>query len=381
MGTITLGLETYDDYLPVDRPSDLFLEGRRIFRLPPEKMARPPKIVIASGDPVMELPVRSRLLDLRIVKIPRALVIPGKLVVDIDRLAVPIDSFRKLMPRPVDLELDEFLENAKTLPGFVYHASSAHAGFGHFLLEAMSTLWAYDRVRERISFIIVNRHTHNYTPVIDAFDINAKKLRWMRKSKVFICENLILPAQSYILDKWISQQYGTVVAKVKRQALEGHPAGRTEPIYLSRRHAGKRRLDNEAQIETLFTRNGFRIVYPEQHDFAEQIRIFAAASVIAGPVGSGLYNAAFATRGTPRLILAPDQFYTRNDLLLTSLLDVPPTYLFGRSKADNRLDAMTADWDIDPAEVESALAGVLAGVSAATDSNGSTSAPTLPTPG
>jgi hypothetical protein len=60
----------------------------------------------------------------------------------------------------------------------------------------------------------------------------------------------------------------------------------------------RRRLINHAEIAEIAIGHGFEIVEAEKLPIGEQIRLFAEASVVAGPHGAGLTNIVFAPRGT-----------------------------------------------------------------------------------
>jgi tetratricopeptide (TPR) repeat protein/capsular polysaccharide biosynthesis protein len=74
-------------------------------------------------------------------------------------------------------------------------------------------------------------------------------------------------------------------------------------LYVSRLHQTQfRRMENEREIEDLLRRRGFEVIYPEQLSFAEQVRLFSEASVLAGAGGSNMINCIFAPRGAQILL-------------------------------------------------------------------------------
>ena len=74
-------------------------------------------------------------------------------------------------------------------------------------------------------------------------------------------------------------------------------------LYVSRLHQTQfRRMENEREIEDLLRRRGFEVIYPEQLSFAEQVRLFSQASVLAGAGGSNMINCIFAPRGAQILL-------------------------------------------------------------------------------
>jgi capsular polysaccharide biosynthesis protein len=74
------------------------------------------------------------------------------------------------------------------------------------------------------------------------------------------------------------------------------PGGRR--LYVSRRRAAARRIANEAELMPVLKHHGFEMIEPEAMSFEEQVRIFSAAAVVAGPHGAGFTNMLWCARGT-----------------------------------------------------------------------------------
>jgi capsular polysaccharide biosynthesis protein len=72
----------------------------------------------------------------------------------------------------------------------------------------------------------------------------------------------------------------------------------TRRLYISRSQASTRRVLNEEEIVALLKREGFEVATPENLDFAGQVQLFSAASIIVAPHGAGLANLLFSPRGT-----------------------------------------------------------------------------------
>jgi len=76
-------------------------------------------------------------------------------------------------------------------------------------------------------------------------------------------------------------------------------------LYVSRRRQTTfRRLINECVIEQLFVEHGFEVIYPETMPFADQVRAFNDASLVAGAAGSNMIGTIFCGAGTRILMLA-----------------------------------------------------------------------------
>lgn len=354
---------TYRDFVEVENVDDLFSGERVIYRAPVEPPLEIPAPLVAMGNLPRRRP-RTAAVPLHILAIPRALVLPGKIVVDLDRGMIPIDSFHKFVPSPHRLksagidparpDWESAAAAAKRLDGFTFHGGIAHTGFGHVLLEGFSTFWPFAMIRQFCKHVLVGRSMPKYEPFLTTMGVHAP----IRTKVPFLCDNLILPRQSFILDRYVSPRYFDIVRTV-REAVLSKGRQDPQPVYLSRRRASKRRLLNEAEIEEIFRARGFRIVEPETLPFADQIRLMAAAPVIAGPAGSALYNAVFAKPGVRRIILASERFFSANDQLLTTMLRTPPVYLLSSDYQENSKGPMFEDWTIDAEAVRRLLPNLL----------------------
>lgn len=70
-----------------------------------------------------------------------------------------------------------------------------------------------------------------------------------------------------------------------------------EKLWVSRQKSRRRRITNEEQLETILRHHDFRIVYPEDLGFQEQVELFKRARVVAGLHGAGLTNMVFMAPG------------------------------------------------------------------------------------
>jgi capsular polysaccharide biosynthesis protein len=95
--------------------------------------------------------------------------------------------------------------------------------------------------------------------------------------------------------------------------------GEGELLYLARKPFRKRKLINYAAIEALARARGFRVVYPEDYDFAEQVRMANAARFLLGPDGSQTFLAFFAKPGSKLCQLSHP--YTLGAQVVTGLFE------------------------------------------------------------
>jgi len=87
-------------------------------------------------------------------------------------------------------------------------------------------------------------------------------------------------------------------------------------IYVSRGDAAKRKVANEAELETMLRAAGFECLTLSERALDEQIHLFTHAEVIVAQHGAGLTNIMFARPGTrvvelyPRGFMAPSPYWT-----------------------------------------------------------------------
>jgi len=109
-----------------------------------------------------------------------------------------------------------------------------------------------------------------------------------------------LPARSETNPPW-------VIAYLRRRLLDNvDVSGPARHVYVTRgRSANNRTVVNDAAVGALLATRGFEAVDPGALSVTEQIRTFAAASVIVAPHGAALANLVFASPGASVVELFP----------------------------------------------------------------------------
>jgi hypothetical protein len=364
---VKLAIEDFASYRAVDSFADLTGPGSRLLRLPAEWMPHAP-MTIAGGQPTLRFDDGvTTPVELRCAKVARALCLRPGLIIDLDTQRVLPDIVRKPPPVPerVDVDLsplgigDSAVDwesvPAQTEPGPGLYADSWYVGYGHALLEGLSRCWALGHIERPSGVVVAHKAARSiYRPWFEALGVPAGELRSAHRAPLRV-DNLLVPSQSYVLDRGMSPRFHELTRRIAKRLGAASGCAR---LYVSRRDAPKRRLVNEAEIEAVFSEGGFRIYHPEEHTIEEQVRAFAGASVVAGPVGSSLYSVAFSPPQTRLLVLAPNDFYTPNDQILAAARDQGPAYAFGDDEREPG-NTMLADWHLDPALARVALERVL----------------------
>jgi len=82
----------------------------------------------------------------------------------------------------------------------------------------------------------------------------------------------------------------------------------SEYIYVGRKSgtSSGRRLINELNLVKTLLNIGFKVVYPEDYSFENQVLIFSMAKVVVGVSGSALQNCTFCQEGSTVIEICPD---------------------------------------------------------------------------
>jgi hypothetical protein len=100
-------------------------------------------------------------------------------------------------------------------------------------------------------------------------------------------------------------RFRPVLAEMRKRAARWY-SGDDGParVFLARKPHLRRQLVNAADIEAIAEAAGFVVVYPEEVDFKEQVRLVRNARYVVAPDGSALHLTLFSPPGTKLCILS-----------------------------------------------------------------------------
>lgn len=188
--------------------------------------------------------------------------------------------------------------------------------YGHWLIESLPRLLMVEKLYDISTLNIL---LFRKEPRIN--DVYVRSLHWLgvpEKNIIWIDHSAFVDHVVYptpvTIQPWIKseicvealERVATLVMKGERGALK--------KIYISRNSdSTDRKLVNEDEIIAIARSKGYVVVSCGDHDFEEQVRLFAGATHIIGNVGAGFVNMAFAPRGVRVLALTsplmPDNFF------------------------------------------------------------------------
>ena len=130
-------------------------------------------------------------------------------------------------------------------------------------------------------------------------------------------------------------------------AMYGIAMERSRRIYVRRGPADHRTIQGGAAVEEAFAARGFESVFPADLPFEQQIRLFASASHLAGPMGAGMANMGWAPPGCDVFMIDPgiaDTYFWDFSCLLQQRFN----WLFAGPVWGYSNDLARADFAVDP---------------------------------
>lgn len=176
---------------------------------------------------------------------------------------------------------------------------------GHFLVETLGRLWPLLQYKTPIQLYFhhwpgldVEAFKSNtmYQHIFAALGSDIKSLRLIDEEIKF--SNMMLPDAMSIYHSYMhpgmNMIYDKIIAFSASNTVE-----KSSKIFLSRsRWQENRRIHNEAMLDEIFDRLGYKIIYPEEMEAGALIQTIGGADFIAATDGSHAHLISFAAPGT-----------------------------------------------------------------------------------
>jgi len=172
-------------------------------------------------------------------------------------------------------------------------------------------------------------------------------LDFIADTETVFCPRLIVPmhiAPSGQHNEEIIRALRTLLVEYFCKQNPSRPQGL---VYISRRHASRRRIANESEVIEILKNFGFDIIETESLSFSEQVRLFSSARHLISNHGAGLTNMMFMAAGANVLEL---RHSSANELTcyfnLASALDLNYFYqVCATTEADEHIANLIVDTD------------------------------------
>ncbi len=252
-------------------------------------------------------------------------------------------------------------EVPEVLLGTYLLIGNVHRHFGHFILEGLSRLWGATLMEpilgENIIFAVYENKLPGFANEFLTI-LGANNNKVISLPTVARVERLVIPDVSMRTHRWVSYLQGIPYKRIIENVQNSYPkktaSESTRRVYLSRAKVGERLLLNSEIVESIFQDFGYEIVCPETLSLQEQLNIAQSSISLAGEVGSQMYLAVFQPPGSETIVLAPRNFFLKDDFLLSVIGRRKLRVIFGDC-IDFAKGKTEREWHIDPSLVFSLL--------------------------
>lgn len=236
----------------------------------------------------------------------------------------------------------------RSVDGEFFYFDSAFPGhFGHVTTEQLSHMWGWEHartlnpsVRPIMSVAASGLHEYQYQ-LFAALGIEPDSIELVQHDEAVHVDSMITSTPAFENPHYVDLD----MARVWTNLLHGLPPDemkrRPEKIFVSRKVGSQRGAANTPDIEKYFKKRGFAVIYPEDLAYAEQAHTFAAAKVIGGFSGSGMFNMMFNPDATI-ILISGDSYIAQNEYLFASVNGNEIHYFWGESQhksPDGRFDS------------------------------------------
>ncbi len=163
--------------------------------------------------------------------------------------------------------------------------------YWHFLNDVLGQMCMLDDFG--IPFetpIVVPNEARSIRFVQEAFQRSA----WLRNRRwIFQTSDVWVVADRWYFCRTQPPEIEYLLRSLHHLGATNPSSGDQRMVYVSRRTAHDRRLQNETEIEEIARMAGLDVLEPRSLQLAEQMSVFANAVLVVGPHGSGLTNLLF----------------------------------------------------------------------------------------
>lgn len=214
-------------------------------------------------------------------------------------------------------------ENVEYLDYEVIYMNNYIDQWGHFLLDVIGRLWyAIENTNIRIVYTSYLNETrelkNNFLQLIKLLGIEENRLVYINTIKQF--KSVIIPESSILTAKYYTKEYQRLIDMIVNSALNGYKLKNNRKIYCSRKHFNKKRTMEygEATIENVFRKNDYEIVYMEEMDLIDQIRLLNDAKEIVSLAGTLVHNALFIRNSECKFLVLNKTYGINQNIYLTN---------------------------------------------------------------
>lgn len=219
--------------------------------------------------------------------------------------------------------------------------------WGHFMVDSSIRMWALldeECIGKKI-LVNIEGMRDFYYKWFKYFNIDKKNIIELDSNKQY--KKILVPDLSYVIDKYISVEFSKPFEYIASEINIDLPV--YSKIYLSRvhfSHKNKMKQIGEKNIQNIFEKNGYKIIYPEEISFEEQVWYYSHCDSMVTTNGTVAHNILFMRDDSELIIL--NRFYEesmhQNNINLVKNVRVTNINAYYKSSThDNALMVMSEE--------------------------------------
>lgn len=244
---------------------------------------------------------------------------------------IPINNYTPLGEHPLRNKRKYKFKNSIYYDGNIalFTNDSCQKNYYHWLIEAFSRIHLIEKSGFSVDKYILCDEIPYQKRILELFEIPEEKIIKIEPNTLVQAEFLIIPDiinyfnlietsdriyyNAKFIPKWVFDFYRTKFLPLVKK---------TEPkkIYISRKNAPYRKIQNELEVIEFLKQHGFNVYYPEEMDFLEQVELFYNAETVVSTHGAGLTNIMFCDEKANIIeIFDPGYLYQGQQMIAQSL--------------------------------------------------------------
>ena len=178
----------------------------------------------------------------------------------------------------------------------------------HWLVEILPRLATLRQMGFAPDYFLVDCHTPSQRSALALLGIPDRELIQPHAGLMLQASELLLPC---FPTPGCIHEFRAMFWRTVRSDSTVRSENLPRRLFISRRNARTRRLENDDEVESLLKRRGFETHFLENYSFAEQARLVNNADVVVGVHGAGLANLVFAHSGARVVEIVDGDRYNR----------------------------------------------------------------------
>ena len=183
------------------------------------------------------------------------------------------------------------------LPGRTLYLGTIMNRYGHFVTEGLSRYWRKETAsfRHFVAYPFIHDEGQTLTQgfhryLAELLDVPLDRTAILRSQMVF--DEIVVPEQLWTHNVLVNAHMRDLYGGIRARHAGRESSGR---IFLSRKASPH--LTNVPAVEEVFASYGFRVLYPEEIEMAEQLSLYANCEILAGLSGGAMRNCLFTRPG------------------------------------------------------------------------------------